>query len=74
MVPFPFTDKAATKRRPALVLSDSVTFNQRAGQCVMAMITSAVENTWPQDVSIADLKTGRIERALFRALQAFYNG
>ena len=56
VVPFPFTDKAATKRRPALVLSDSATFNQRAGHSVMAMITSAVENIWPHDVSIADLK------------------
>lgn len=57
VVPFPFTDKAATKRRPALVLSDSVTFNQRAGHGVMAMITSAVENKWPQDVPLQDIKS-----------------
>jgi len=27
VVPFPFTDREATKRRPALVLSDSANFN-----------------------------------------------
>ena len=57
VVPFPFTDKAAVKRRPALVLSDSATFNRLAGHSVMAMITSATENAWPHDVSISDLKS-----------------
>ncbi len=28
VVPFPFTDKAATKKRPALILSDAASFNQ----------------------------------------------
>ena len=57
VVPFPFTDKAAVKRRPALVLSDSATFNQGAGHSVMTMITSATENAWPHDVAITDLKS-----------------
>lgn len=39
-VPFPFTDRNATKNRPALVLSDPVAFNTPAGHSVMAMITS----------------------------------
>ncbi len=54
VVPFPFTDRATTKRRPALVLS-STTFNQGTGHAVMAMITSAEQSTWPGDVPIADL-------------------
>lgn len=41
VVPFPFTDRSTTKRRPALVLSDRDMFNARVGQVVMAMITSA---------------------------------
>lgn len=57
VVPFPFTDKAASKRRPALVLSTAGQFNARAGHSVMAMITSATENAWPQDILIADLKS-----------------
>ena len=31
-VPFPFTDRAATKNRPALVLSDPIAFNTSAGR------------------------------------------
>jgi len=55
VVPFPFTDKAASKRRPALVLSVASTFNRAVGHSVMAMITSAVNAPWPQDTPIADL-------------------
>ena len=55
VVPFPFTDKAATKRRPALVLSDSPLFNAPIGHSVMAMVTTATHSDWPLDVSINDL-------------------
>ena len=55
VVPFPFTDKAATKRRPALVLS-SESFNSAIRHSVLAMITSASHSAWPLDVTIQDLK------------------
>ncbi|MDQ7058995.1 MAG: type II toxin-antitoxin system PemK/MazF family toxin [Ghiorsea sp.] len=55
VVPFPFTDSATTKRRPALVLSDSINFNQPVGQSVLAMITSAANSDWPLDIEISDL-------------------
>jgi mRNA interferase MazF len=54
-VPFPFTDRAATKNRPALVLSERAAFNTPAGHSVMAMITSAVNAPWPLDCAIQDL-------------------
>ena len=54
-VPFPFTDRTATKNRPALVLSDPVTFNTPAGHSVMAMITSEENPPWPLDCTVADL-------------------
>ena len=54
-VPFPFTDRDATKNRPALVLSSSGTFNSPAGHSVMAMITSEANAPWPLDCGIADL-------------------
>jgi len=57
VVPFPFTDKAAAKRRPALVISDAKAFNRPAGHSVMAMITSAGNEPWPLDVPITDLKS-----------------
>jgi mRNA interferase MazF len=37
VVPFPFTDRAASKRRPALVLSDASAFNTATGQVVLAI-------------------------------------
>ena len=57
IVPFPFTDKAAAKRRPALVLSNAQGFNRIAGHSVMAMITSADNAPWVLDTPIADLKS-----------------
>ncbi len=58
VVPFPFSDRDATKRRPALVCSAKA-FNSAANHLVLAMITTAAHNTWPGDVSIRDLsRTG----------------
>jgi mRNA interferase MazF len=54
-VPFPFTDSAKEKRRPALVISSSTAFNDQIGHSVMAMITSAKNLPWPLDIPIADL-------------------
>jgi mRNA interferase MazF len=54
-VPFPFTDRDATKNRPALVLSDAAAFNAPAGHSIMATITSAANAPWPLDCPIADL-------------------
>ena len=54
-VPFPFTDRTATKNRPALVLSDPVAFNAPAGHSVMAMITSQANPPWPLDCTLTDL-------------------
>lgn len=55
VVPFPFTDKTATKRRPALVVSGADHFNNKVGQSVLAMITSAANSDWPLDAEIKDI-------------------
>ena len=54
-VPFPFTDRLASKNRPALVLSAAAAFNASAGHLVLAMITSAGNAPWPLDCAIQDL-------------------
>ena len=54
-VPFPFSDRNATKNRPALVLSDPAAFNTAAGHSVMAMITSEANAPWPLDCTLTDL-------------------
>ena len=54
-VPFPFTDRQATKNRPALVVSDGAAFNGPAGHSVLAMITTSSLPAWPLDCAIGDL-------------------
>lgn len=54
VVPFPFTDKMTSKKRPALVLSSEM-FNASIHHSVMAMITSASHSAWPLDAVIQDL-------------------
>lgn len=56
-VPFPFTDRTASKRRPVLVLSAASTFNLPSGHSVMAMITSQGNTPWPLDCMITDLSS-----------------
>jgi mRNA interferase MazF len=56
VVPFPFTDRESSKRRPALVLSN-LHFNSEAEHCVLAMITSFENSPWPLDSQIKDLQT-----------------
>lgn len=52
VVPFPFTDRNAEKRRPALVAS-STEFNRGHRHSILAMITST-PGQWPGDVVIRD--------------------
>jgi mRNA interferase MazF len=54
VVPFPFSDRNAAKRRPALVCS-SAAFNDSAHHLVLAMITTASHRKWPGDAAIRDL-------------------
>lgn len=70
VVPFPFTDRNSSKRRPALVLS-SKDFNNGCQQLVLAMITSAKQSAWPLDQQITDLascgltKPSKLRQKLF---------
>ncbi len=54
VVPFPFSDRASSKRRPALVCS-AAAFNDSAHHLVLAMITTASHRKWPGDAVIRDL-------------------
>ena len=57
IVPFPFTDRRASKRRPALALS-SEAFSMASDHTVLAMITSADNPPWPMDVPIDAASAG----------------
>ncbi len=71
VVPFPFTDSAASKRRPALVLSNAAEFNLPAGHSVMAMITSAENSTWPLDALISDSSAAGLTAASLVRMKLF---
>jgi mRNA interferase MazF len=52
-VPFPYTDRAALERRPALVISKP-DFESRFGLLWVLMITAAENPPWHGDVPIPD--------------------
>ena len=54
VVPFPYADRLAEKRRPALVISNRKIAAH--GLVWVAMITSADNDAWASDVAIKDLK------------------
>lgn len=71
VVPFPFTDRTSTKRRPALVLSDAGDFNAQVGHSLLAMITSATNSSWPLDVEIGDLDAAGLTSASVVRMKLF---
>ena len=69
IVPFPFTDRSTTKRRPALVLSRK-RFS-RHGHTMLAMITSAAHSPWPGDVHVTNLPAAGLVRPCLVRLKLF---
>jgi mRNA interferase MazF len=55
ILPFPYMDRSAEKRRPALVVSDSY-LHEKFGLVWVAMITSAANPPLPCDIAIANLE------------------
>jgi mRNA interferase MazF len=55
IVPFPYADRLAEKRRPALVVS-APALQKSCGLVWLMMITSADNPAWDCDVAISDLK------------------
>jgi mRNA interferase MazF len=53
LVPFPYADRLAEKRRPALVVSSPKL--SHLGLVWVAMITTAESGHWPSDVVVSDL-------------------
>lgn len=65
VVPFPYSDKLAEKRRPALVVS-SATFNRKHALIWVAMITSADNKAWPSDIELPLANTGLVAPSRIR--------
>jgi mRNA interferase MazF len=60
-VPFPYTDRPTRQRRPALVVSTRRV--QSLGLLWVAMVTSAENRAWPDDVAIDDLSAAGLPAA-----------
>ena len=69
VVPFPFSEAAGSKRRPALVLS-STAFNS-AGHTVLAMITTSGHRPWPGDCAVTDIQSAGLPRPCIVRLKLF---
>ncbi len=69
VVPFPFSEKAAEKRRPALVLSNAA-FNA-AGHTVLAMITTRSHTPWPGDCTLDDYGEAGLPRPCLVRIKIF---
>jgi mRNA interferase MazF len=65
VVPFPYADKLAEKRRPAVVVS-STAFNNRQNLVWVAMITSADNKGWQDDVEFPLKGTGLSSASFIR--------
>ncbi len=59
-VPFPLTEIAVAKRRPALVVSSSL-FNRQHSQVILLMITTARFSTWVSDVELLDYEFSNLK-------------
>ena len=70
VVPFPFTERPGTKRRPALVLSRSE-FNRESGHTILAMITTKRAPAWPGDAPIDDIRKAGLPRRCAVRLKLF---
>jgi mRNA interferase MazF len=55
LVPFPFTDKNVTKKRPALILNNK-DYQIKTNHLILAMITSAKNTQWINDFEIKELE------------------
>ena len=69
VIPFPFTDRVASKRRPATALSGK-SFNE-AGHTVLAMITTKHHSPWPSDTPITDLATAGLREPCIVRMKLF---
>ena len=70
VVPFPFTDRETTKRRPALVLS-SAAFEASTGHVILCMITTASHSSWESDVRLRDWKSAGLPKPSIARAKVF---
>ncbi len=69
LVPFPFSERLGSNRRPALTLSSTAL--NRSGNTVLTMITTAEHVPWPGDTHLADHSTAGLPQPCLVRLKLF---
>ncbi len=69
VVPFPFSERPDSKRRPALVLSKTA-FNEN-GHTILAMITTKAHRSRPGDSNIEEHRTAGLNTPCMVRLKIF---
>lgn len=69
-VPFPFTDKNTSKRRPAIVISNP-NYQTLHDHAVLCMVTSAKNSLWPDDIPLINLEQAGISAGSIIRLKLF---
>jgi mRNA interferase MazF len=70
VVPFPFSDIAVAKARPALVVS-SAKANERGSETLLAMITTVAAGTRSSDTGLNDLEDAGLKTPCVVRLKLF---
>ena len=60
VLPFPFTDKLAVKRRPALIISNYLFNDDHHNHLILAMITTAKNSEWSSDIQLNDWQSANL--------------
>jgi mRNA interferase MazF len=69
-VPFPFIDKNFSKKRKALVVCTKA-YQKETGACVLAMITSAENSSWSNDIKIEKFALAGLKKPCVVRLKIF---
>lgn len=70
VMPFPFIERAYSKKRPVVVLSDSE-FNHASKSAITAMVTTAQKSKWKGDVIIEEYRAAGLNVPCLIRLKLF---
>lgn len=70
VLPFPFTDQATNKRRPALIISKAG-YQEDSGHVICVMITTAAGSSWASDTAITEWAAAGLPKPSFVRLKVF---
>ena len=70
IVPFPFTDRGASRPRPAIIVSSDAA-NRAADVAIMAMITRIDAEPWYRDQPLQNIESAGVEKPCKMRMKLF---